>query len=522
MVEEYDKLESCGKHARLWVFVCTDLCDGDKCSFNNNGVVKGKGVADDSLRKKVMKQQLLAKQSCDSPLIDLDFGLEEPNDLVVKNDPFRVNVANGLENGRLRPLNPRDGNVRNIAVEANASVECLVGRSFQGFCYGGGITTLMGNSVDCKWDLGNTGQMPFSNFNRENIMPWGATCGSVNHHLGVQSCSNLPVGSGFPVNSSCVGDRVCCACQSGLRGNRFAVNDARYQRIYSNYARKNKNNLVEVGNYRGARLDGKIPAGKCYLGIRPKSNISKQGKSMGLYNANLSSPWAGFTELDSEGVVSVMGSCFNKGISTFDVQYGEKFREHGGPAISQYGNSNLVESHLACHSTCNVVGDQFFLSHNSINNPSTFVRVMNTKDDMLTGSNLERHEVQCQALCENFHGMPITCKPIHPELENEKLLIDTEESADISGLSNNMNYRNGTASGCNMKNGTKNLQGGVASSMDLLYNLSLSSSKEIEPPQTSALQNAATKRIDEHKEEIHQDPLEEKVLLKSYAMIGAK
>lgn len=523
MVEEYDKLESYGKHPRLWVFVCTDSYDDDKNSFNSNGVVfKGNGVGDESLRKKVLKQQLLGRQSRDSPLIDLDFGLEEPNDSVVKNDPFPVNVVDGLGNGRLRPLNPRDGNVRNITVGANASVECLMGRSFQGFCDGDGNTTLMGNSVDGKRDFVDTGQIPFSNFNRENIMPWGASCGLVNNYLGVQSCSNLRVGSGCPVKSSCVGDRVWGwgACRSGLRSNRFAVDDARYQQIYPYYVRNHKNNLVEVGNYRGVRLDGKIPVGKCYLGIRPNSNISKQVKSVGSYNANLSSPWAGrFTKLTSEGVVGVMGSSLNKGISNFDVQYGEKFREPGGPAIAQYGNSNLVKSHLACHGTCNVIGDQFLLSHNAINTPSTLARVMNTKDDKLTGSNFEQHELQCQALCENFHGVPITCKPIHPGLKNEKLLIDSEENANISGLSNNMNYRNGTVLGCNMKNGTKNLQGGVASSMDLLYNLSLSSSKEIERPQNSSLQNAATGRIDEHKEEIKWDPLKEKVLLKSYALI---
>jgi hypothetical protein len=86
MIDEYDELELYGKHARLWVFVCTASDnDGDDnvnafvqmggnlvvncaendpfCTKNSVACAKGVKYGDDSLRKFVLKQQLLAKQS---------------------------------------------------------------------------------------------------------------------------------------------------------------------------------------------------------------------------------------------------------------------------------------------------------------------------------------------------------------------------------------------------------------------------------------------------------------------------
>ncbi|KAJ4708317.1 Serine/threonine-protein kinase [Melia azedarach] len=576
MVEEYDKLELYGNRARLWIFVCTE-CDDNKSignNNNNNGFVKGNGeccssggwFVDDSLGKKLSKQQLLTKQSSETqkyehPLIDL--GLEpEPNISTIKIDPFRVNMSNGIGNLRPRPLNPRDGNVTNV-VGTNASMERLMGRSRQGLCNGGGNTTgtlsslplkevykcgmvSTCNGLDVKQNFGNLGNMSISNINRENIMPWATSCGSINKYLGPQFCSKQRVGTGSacPVKSSCVGDRVWGACQNGICGHGFGVNDSGCQHIYPYSMRNHSNNLVEVGNHRGFRLDGKIPVGKCCLRIEPKSNISKQGHAMGSYNPNSLTPWPGFTEYASSGGGIMMGACSSKGSSSFDVQIsGEKFREQSGLTILEYRNSDVEEAHLAYHDTCNGVVDQSFMSAHPLKSPSTLVRVMSAQEDLLTSSNFDKCEFQYHTL-----GMPMNCES-NCDIENEKFVVDPQENANV-GLPDDMDCRNVTVFGCSVKNGTKNLQSGVASSMDLLYNLSLSSSQEIESPQNSSLagnavsglllkpqsepldlidegqlmagptdieskgvkskfsfQNATTGRIDGHKEEVQQDAL---------------
>ncbi|XP_031250730.1 dual specificity protein kinase splB-like [Pistacia vera] len=382
-------------------------------------------------------------------------------------------------------------------------MEPLVGRSSSGLCNGGGGKT--GNtgqsSLPSKelYDCGvvsvrngfdgkhfnSKGQVLTSNFNRENIMPWAVNCCSVKTHL-PSNCNNQHVGSNYPGKSSYFGDRVSGSCQNGIPNHRFGVYDYRNHRIHPYYMRNHRNNFVEAGNHRGVRLDSTV--GTCYLGIKPYSNISEQQQSMGLYDPSLLKLWPGFAEHALEGGASMMASCLNKGIFPFGIQYGKAtFREQDAHAILQYGNSNTEESHLAYHDFCNGVVNQSFLSSDAVKIPSSCVRVMEPREDLLTGSEFEKNEALYNTLHVNFHRMSTNYASNCSDLETEKLLVGSLENANISGPSNEMDHRNEAALGRNLTNSTKNLQDGIASSMDLLYNLSLSSSKGIDTPQNSSV-----------------------------------
>lgn len=194
MIDEYDELELYGKHARLWLFVCAASDNVNAfvqmggnlvvncvenyrfCTKNSVACVKGVKYGDDSLRKFVLKQQLLAKQSA-----------------------------------------------------------CV-------------------------------------RLNRENIMPCDGNCHSYNDHP--QRYSH--------------GEGVWGGLYCGIRSHRVGVNDARNQQISSYHARNYRNNPVEIGSHRTFRLGERVLVGKFCHGLRPNSNISKQGQCMRVCHPNSS------------------------------------------------------------------------------------------------------------------------------------------------------------------------------------------------------------------------------------------
>ncbi|KAJ9140942.1 hypothetical protein P3X46_031531 [Hevea brasiliensis] len=562
MIEEYDKLELCGKHARLWVFVCSS--DGNECdshdndigyeNHNNskNGFFKGnrdlwvnyiendalRGGAkvckaqfddkvaknpvkdvvrfrcgDDSLRKMVLRQQLLAKQSegihslrgvnggsemefvssCEDtnhkynqPLRDF---AHETNASMPQGDLYQGNmlgyrIGNAYLHGseswdrlvqclghRLHPLNPKDGNLH---VETNSSTHCLSGQKFQVFGDGLGICAENSNHLhnsmvknicdlhDAKRDSGIFGQGTLSHLNRENIMPWTTVCALRNNHWG---------GSTYPAKSPFSSGGY----QNGIRNHRFIIaNESGNQRFYPYQVKSHKNNRAEMGNHRNSRLDGRLSAVKCYPGLRPNSTISKQGPSARLYGSK------------QGGRTSMINSSFNKDNSSFSVP-----KEYSGSAVSLRGNSNSKDFHVAYHGEGASAGKQSLWSPKAVVGPSSCVDKTESQQDLLTGSLYETNEVPYHSMYENYNSV---------SLNNELFTVEQWKVVNISGLSKDRCSTNEAEVECNTnlintgreinmfnnsKNGTSYLEREALSSVDLLYNLSLSSSEGVEPSASS-------------------------------------
>nr|POF05612.1 putative serine/threonine-protein kinase [Quercus suber] len=351
---------------------------------------------DDSLRKMVLKQQFLAKQKPGfvGGIIGTEMGIPcfgeklkygkhpvvglvpEPRVSVRSNG---VGVTHGLENRcrvdvlgnklgsescrNLNPLNPRDGN---LCVENNSTLRCLSGQCGQVVCNGVGMNvgnfgqsvaaTVAGqlsrqlngsnivsmcNGYQVKGEFRNVEQASMSRLNRENIMPWGPNCNFCDDHL--VGCAYLP-------RSSCTDERVWGGLNSGIRNHRFSVNDTRNQQICSNHVSIHQNNPVEMGNHRTARLDGRVSVGKFDHGLRPNSNILKQGQSMRVYYPNFWKLWSGLPDQALEGRVRMMDSSLNK---------------------------------------------------------------VDTQEDLLTSSNCDTPKIPYHALYENFHGAPINYNMVY-------------------------------------------------------------------------------------------------------------
>ncbi|XP_041002309.1 uncharacterized protein LOC121248027 [Juglans microcarpa x Juglans regia] len=588
MMEEYDKLELYGKHTRLWLFVSTDdndnvngfdevggnflvSCTESDCAYGKNGVCRVKSVSgfeapscesenhisgggqfdgkvaknvvkyeDDSLRKKVLKQQLLTKhsdyidgtacgisswenQKCDPPLIDLAPEPQVSTRCNSRNrgfeDRYRVDMLDNKIGSIKLPESENHGNPLEFpdshlhplyqCVETSSSMPFFSGQYRLLGCNGVGVNAAISsqtvatagkfsrqsngpcmgstcNGGNASQELGNIEQAPRSILNRENIMPREANC-----HL----CNDHWLRSAYPPRSSCIGESFSGGLHPGIRNHRFGVYDTRNQQISSYHVRNHRHNPVEMGNHRTVTLDGRIPVGKFYHGLRPNSNISKQGQSLRVYYPNFLKPWSSFSDQAMEGRANTMDPVFNEEAPSLNVQYGnEKLREQDGTEISQYRDCNPEESHLAYHGPCA-----------RIESPLSPVMTVDGREILSTCSNcMEPY----QAPFENFHGVSASWQPVDCDLEKKPLLIDEQQLINISSLTNNTGYSNETEFGWNNKrqgveagisslssyrNGADNFQGGVASSMDVcFYNLSLSSSKEIEH---SALLSHATSNV---------------------------
>ncbi|PQQ08807.1 uncharacterized protein Pyn_11207 [Prunus yedoensis var. nudiflora] len=512
----------------------------DKVAVKNPGSVR---YGDESLRKMVLKQQLLAKQSA----IGRGFGVNEsdmemgcfgdsqkcasherpPIDLgpeqqvSISRDLLGNRVGSNRGNNQVQcsvsrsnPLNPRYGNLR---VETDSSGQCCSARSGRVFCNGVGMysqsvpATQCSKPMNCssgmkptcncccnaKKDLGNSGVAGISYLNRENVKPWEANCYSVKDQLSCHYSGDALAGTVYPVKSSYAGDKVCGGFNSSIRNHRFGVNDSRNQRCYQYHVRNHhRSNIAEMGNHRTKQG---ISVRKCYSGLRPNSNIAKQGQPMRAHNLNSWRHCYGFSEQTMEERVRMMDSNSVKDSYLMDVLCGnEKPSKWGSPALSQHRNPE--ESLLGCYGAFTGVVDQSLLNSDATESSCPSVRRMDILEDLLTGSDFGNCEGPYRTSYENFHAVPVNC-----DLEKEVRLMDTQKVADTSGLPSEVGcgigirlevdkkLPNGEAvinSVINCENDTNGIQGsysGVTSSVSIsLHNLSLSSSKEAEAPQFSS------------------------------------
>ncbi|KAF5725815.1 hypothetical protein HS088_TW23G00544 [Tripterygium wilfordii] len=571
MIDEYDKLVAYGKHARLWVFVCSEC---KECDYDNNdaiddhGIVKGNtdvvygkylskdlvevfegkncmnGVAgvgvrhgdDDSFRKTVSKQKYLANRterihgtcddktdmdftSCrddrkyDHPLMDLAPKAQVPvsqetRDLMLGYNlantqlPDRENYGNLFlyQGSQLQyPLNPRDGN---LCVDTNPSVQFSARESGQVLSNGAGMN--MGNSTQLVGEIESMKQSfysglgsmlhgfdakrhieprPMRYMHRENIMPWTANQDSMNTHtyMAPVSYSRHRIGSDHLVKSSYNGDRLLGSSPNGIR-----------KRFYPYSFRNHRSNLTGIVNHRNLRLDGRLPTGKFYGRLKPNSDISKQGQPIRSHHP--SSLKLLFPDKILEGMPSMIDSDLHKTNVSFpvqDIQEGGPWKQ-GGSAVLQYSNVNPHKYSFGYHGV-RADGDGIsLLSSNVTENALSCPRGTGTQQSFLTGMNYDITEIPHRAINEN-------CKGIHINNEQEKILEMQHRVVAVS--SNNPVHSNGTALECNIKKldageslnllikiktDSHNCQGRIATSVDLLHNLSLSSSKEEEHPVPSS------------------------------------
>ncbi|KAA8535051.1 hypothetical protein F0562_030054 [Nyssa sinensis] len=538
MIEEYEKLESYGKPTRLWIFVCKDnanvnghsvknnisvncieteklyngfevLCEnngfggdrkgtcvtsvsdslcrnvsesgsdfgGDKVK-NSAASVAGVRCSDSSLRKMVLKHQLLVKQSSQTQslhsgrglaveqtvmaftkedqkygrsLVDYNPEPEGPGSYETTapnlgGDLDRLNILDykfmnthspGGENfGNLVPLlvshchpwNPRD---RYPLVDMSSSMKCLSERS--GLILGNRAGTSCGGSSQF---------VEASQFRNQSC--------NVNMNL-------MPVGS----DANCELRSIEPAPLSNLHWE----------------------NMMTC-----VRMDGRPWVRKFYPGLRSSSNISKQGQAMRSYYPTFLRPSSGYPDHTPEGIERAMKSGLDKQTYLLGHPYGNKenLKEKGSPGVPRHGN-------LAYDGACTGMSNQSLLPLNITENPLTCRRATDTQEDLLTGSKVEKHEIPYQAPCKCSHGDRL----IYYDINKETCQMDPQEAISFSGFSNNLCY-NGTEIGCNGKLSASNsfgnhhniahtIQGGIASSVDLsLCKLSLSSSKEVEPPAHSS------------------------------------
>ncbi|KAJ8444606.1 hypothetical protein Cgig2_023669 [Carnegiea gigantea] len=379
MVEEYESIESYGKPFRLWLFVCNgsddyvhddddndDKDDGNsidvgehdvdlgsgvgvfkgnlafrgeklggsvkgcgnvassgvwKGSIGRNGV-NGRRVSDNSLRKLVLKQQLLARQQgqvkkCDESLVNL--GLEQNDDHPLNdlgtvildaktgNDvdssglgygifvPCNAQLPSDQNQGGLgptptphaRPLNPRDDNL--LEIESQPMEPSMV-------CCDQGMVS---GSI-MKQQLGFSERVSLEYLNRENILPSSQDWDVLNSH---SSCGNH-VSRSSSMHKSFHRGHGMLGHQCSVGNHQFSLNDLRGQRVVCPSYNK---------SYRMVRVDGKNSApARCHPGIGAFTTISKQCHSaMELDCPNLSRPFSGQHEYNSVQTRTVISPIWN-------------------------------------------------------------------------------------------------------------------------------------------------------------------------------------------------------------------
>lgn len=598
MIDEYDKLESYGKHARLWLYVCSDNryvkddtnmsdvyvnCAKNEDFCINNGAggrrmsfVKSVSALDESygethlwgvkydgkggklrenniargdefsLRKMVLKTQLLAKQpvriegetediiaslgnkSYVHQLIDLASEpqtVQTPTSQQVTTQIFekrsRANMLNcgitvnsqlpdnqdfgnlvHFPASHLYPLNARDGNLSSTM--QCFSEECGQVMSNSATINGGNSNgsvissmPLMSTGSNVKQESRNTEPGFLSNLNRENVVPLNADCNSRKIPLAPLYCSNQLVPNAYPLKFSYTGHRVWGGPQGSIRNRRVGVSDARNQRACSHYIRAHQSNFAETGDHRNVKVDGRPSVGRYHPGLRPSSNISKQGQAVRSYYPNSWKPCSASRINAMEGTVR-MGSTLNTQTSS-GLQYEKEYTREGvgGLTALPYAKQSPKECQLAYNGARIAMDDQSLLSFDVAENPSPCISAISIQEDLLTYPNSETSEIKYHNLSENFYGVAKSCKPLCCDTKKEAVVIDPKDFVNIPSSLNSISYSNGSELGhdsnpsshmeavkslSNHYSGTYISQGGITSSVGLsLYNLSLSS-RQVEPP----------------------------------------
>lgn len=478
MIEEYDKVELEGKISRVWIYVCNVNGLGLKLNSNNvsvncvqtedfcNGVMRkksgfecrnstkklGKSVSgvrcsDDSLRKLVLKQQLLAKQRGLVPTVaenEMECSNEHENydhpvlDLASESQSFLSNetikhdiVGNscrrnsleykytnsnlvGSENfGNLAPLpvshsHPLSINDGNLESERNS---CLILGTGAGTSSGSSTHLISGvqfpkpfynpkmNSVVTR-----SGKIALlNNMNRENIVPCGLDCNTVRTEL-------VPFSSSCELGGSVYSKSTNGSSQSRIRGHRFGLSETRNQRTCLYQIRNHRSNLIETGNHRNVRLESRPWVGKYYPGLKSISNISKQGMATRSYYRTSSKPWSA-SHCQKEGLARTTEGGLNSQIDSYSVPYGKP---------------NPKECHLVYHGASTAMAEQTLLSQEALEKLSPCTRALNTQIDLLASPSSEQNEALPIRTLYNNLEMPMNKQEFYV-INEAPYLMDQQE-----------------------------------------------------------------------------------------------
>lgn len=532
MIDEYEKLELYGKHARLWVYVCgidsgSENSNGCVMGANNlsgncvNGLVgsviggngfesepqnwesnlfgaqvEGRVAGDlragrfgyDSPRKLVLKQQMMAKQSA---TIHKSRGAAETGEAIPRcggtqrfDHPLidlgpepqvpvgRDEVIQSFED--LGMLHNETTSVQYLARRSNplnprdGNLRVEASSCAQHLMSNFGKVSCNGNGEGC-----NAKQQDLRNTGQA----WMTNLNRENVLPRVPNCDSTKT---FVSSLSCVdhlagwersmcsGKRAWDGFQSSIRNYRYGVNDT--GRVCAGHG-QDLRNVADMGNSRTTRLDVRISMGKHSPGLRSNTSKAKQGQSLKVSYPHSWRQRSGCPDHVLNGRANTRDYSLNKKKDTllFDVQCGnEKPRDQKG--------FSFLPNRSFC---CDAIG---------ISAPG--LRTMDSCADLLTGPNFGECEVSSQSLGGNFHGTPVPFAPIH-----------SRKVASISGFFDDLTSSNGTGLGytnnlpdaevamnplSNCRDIPQDIQGvdnDVAPSVSsVLYNASLSSSNEVKPP----------------------------------------
>lgn len=401
MIEEYESRELEGKfRVRVWIFVCdvvssvgfddkysvVNVSGGDwYCGKNNKGFVKFIGMdpihsnddnkrdgenlfflfnkygnkskkkGDDSLRKMVLKQQLLAKnlggirtscssmdhqsensisQSCPKLLLsELESRLSsESNNLNVCGDIQSSDKISPVEESISCSQNSKDGNLHMGRECSNGN---FFGHSLEIFGNGNDHYTLSSKSNQLVPVEKSSRKMPFNYSINWMVNGLNPNCGLgiVDHRVPPSVDCNI-VKRGF-VPLTChhlmaIGDCI----------HIYGSCEARYQRAcpYRISARSNAN---ESRKHQNCSLERKKRARRYYLRLKSSSNISNQGPT---YRSWSSAP--------GQEIQGKQGTVVDNGHVLNPPYCGEELYKPVGHGVPQQGTANSEDCQLV-HDGCN-------------------------------------------------------------------------------------------------------------------------------------------------------------------------
>nr|GMD78840.1 serine/threonine-protein kinase STE20-like isoform X2 [Ipomoea batatas] len=443
MVEELERLEFLGKSTRLWVFVCFAFdCYASDNGFVQKGVSseglggenlmapkKVKKLSDNSLRKLVLKQQLLGKRPDRIRCFKADFenGSSEPPVIDISSSIVR-SFNPGSDFYRVNVLDyeyRKTGNFKKVSLSSGSKSQALNPKN-------GNLIT----GLNCMSN-GFSGQIfeKGDGDSRENIMPFSVKSNVERNRFSSVSSSHQLNGSGNPPAQGSqrvlVGDHGC------IRYHHFGSSETRNFRVHP-YQTRTQDIFSETENFDKFGLDGRPYIGKYYTGMRSSKNISKQWSISHQQRIK-----------DGEGKMN---------------------REHdeyrSGQVLVKRDGQEHVYGNKKCH-----------FAHDSMVNDSLL-----PVDDYsgATSSKLDfSHELQLQSFLPDVLGIPMNCESLSGirELSCNCKFLDIGAGCEPFNV-----FQNGTA----QENATSAID--VS-----LNNLSLSSSINVELPSSSPARSDITK-----------------------------
>ncbi|XP_052183976.1 uncharacterized protein LOC127796001 [Diospyros lotus] len=494
MLEEYERLESRSKLTRLWIFVChhdgygsfdyrnsnvesavfrksKSICyaNGDgirggnlisnsgECEFGGYNVGNlGTRSYDDSLRRMLLKQQLLAKQSVQESF-DINLYMASVN---LKYDQPFIDL-------KCEPQGP-------LLIHEAADL------NFDG-------NICRASHLDYEfWNTQlQTDNSSGSRLDGTNNASWSASRNSVKTRPAPVSCCCQLVGSTNPTRYLRGSEMERGALYGGIHTYQFAATDTISQRTCSCscscHIQNHQYSVTEIGNHQNFRLEGRPWIQKLYPGSRSTLNMSKRGQAMRLRCPSL------------EGSGRRMDSVRNNQDYLCEQPYGseENFSDMGGPGIPHTQAPNPKQYHLPVGASYTGLHNQSLLSTSVNKIPLISNRAMDMLENPLTGYAGDKHE----SPCTNMHRVPLSSQLSH-DFKKASLLMKLTEPVKISICPSDLDSTKATKLGCNGKlsgkesgvnllgnhhNSAFGIQGALASSMDLtLCNIALSSSNEFE------------------------------------------